>query len=324
MRRRALAALIGASCLFALAPASAPAATSLPAIGLADQTTSPFSDPRMCGLGLRHARIAVPWDLVPRGGERLRSVHKWLRITRARGYKILVSFNFSDNPRTRYKLPSVRRYARAFRRFRRRYPFVKQYIPWNEENHRYQPTSRSPKRAAQYYNALKRRCRKCSVVAADVLDQPGMVRWLRRFRRYARGRPRLWGLHNYYDVNRRRPIGGTRRMLRTVRGKVWLTETGGMVAHPGRRPPLPYSPTRAERATVRLFRLSNRYRRRIRRIYVYHWRWDGRTNWDSGLFGPDFRPRPAWYVFAREARRRNPSGTPAPCTSPARTSTRTP
>ena len=41
-------------------------------------------------------------------------------------------------------------------------------------------------------------------MAADVLDTSNMSRCLKRFRRYAKGSPRLWGLHNYGDVNRRR------------------------------------------------------------------------------------------------------------------------
>ena len=45
--------------------------------------------------------------------------------------------------------------------------------------------------------------------------------------------PRYWGLHNYIDANRARTTG-TRRMLHAVKGQVWFTETGGIVARANR------------------------------------------------------------------------------------------
>ena len=58
-------------------------------------------------------------------------------------------------------------------------------------------------RNRMYYNVLRRQARtgKFRVMAADVLDTSNMSRYLKRFRRYAKGSPRLWGLHNYGDVN---------------------------------------------------------------------------------------------------------------------------
>ena len=50
------------------------------------------------------------------------------------------------------------------------------------------------------------------------------------FRRHAHEvEPRYWGMHNYIDANRLRTTG-TRRMLRAVKGQIWFTETGGIVA----------------------------------------------------------------------------------------------
>ena len=145
---------------------------------------------------------------------------------------VLVAFNqHSRRPR---RLPSVSGYRRVVgRRFLRRYPWVRNLSVWNEANASYQPTARRPKRAAQYYSAMRAACRRCRVVAADMLDRPGVYRWLRRFKRYLRGRPRLWGIHNYVDANRgrRRPSGRPRpRLTRRLPGRVWLTETGGLVA----------------------------------------------------------------------------------------------
>ena len=42
-----------------------------------------------------------------------------------------------------------------------------------------------------------------------------------------RTRRRIWGLHNYKDVNRKQSKGLT-NVLKTVPGEVWLTETGGI------------------------------------------------------------------------------------------------
>ena len=45
-----------------------------------------------------------------------------------------------------------------------------EYLTWNEANHCSQPTCRNPERAAQYYLALRKHCRGCRIVAADLLD----------------------------------------------------------------------------------------------------------------------------------------------------------
>ncbi|MDP9400277.1 MAG: hypothetical protein M3P39_04885 [Actinomycetota bacterium] len=47
---------------------------------------------------------------------------------------------------------------------------------------------------------MRRRFPGRRIVALDVLDQPGFERYLTVFRRTAT-RPRIFGLHNYLDVN---------------------------------------------------------------------------------------------------------------------------
>ena len=95
---------------------------------------------------------------------------------------------------------------------------MKTFAPWNEANHVSQPTSKSPKRAAQYYDVLRKECKGCKVLAADVLDQSNVTSYLRSFIRYSHNRGRIWGLHNYKDVNRRQSKGLT-NVLRTVPGR---------------------------------------------------------------------------------------------------------
>ena len=109
----------------------------------------------------------------------------------------------------------------------------------------------------------------------------------------------LWGLHNYRDSNPRRGqrYGGTKLLLKTVPGKVWLTETGGIVRFvlPDGRTLFPYSERRANVAIGRVLRLARQYRSRIERLYVYHWRQDAFDNrFDAGLLNRNGEPRPSY------------------------------
>jgi hypothetical protein len=208
----------------------------------------------------------------------------------------------------RCRLPTVRQFTRAFSAFRRRFRSVRVIGVWNEANHRSQPTFKNPKRAAQFFNVVRRRCRGCRIVAADIIDETNMSRWLKVFKRTARG-ARIWGLHNYRDTNPRRGqiFGGTRRMLRLVRGQVWLTETGGIAKFvlPNRRTLFRFSERRQNTAVARMFRLAKRYRRRVKRLYVYHWRAPNRrARFDAGLVRHDFTPRPALTTVQRNLRTR--------------------
>ena len=63
-----------------------------------------------------------------------------------------------------------------------------------------------PEARRRYYDALRSVCgSKCKVMAADVLDQSTVKKWLTDFIRYSKNKGRIWGLHNYKDVNRRSP-----------------------------------------------------------------------------------------------------------------------
>jgi len=236
--------------LMAVAPAPAGAADR---IGIADQEARMFSNPFFRALDVQIYRLIVSYDAILSGTFEVAEVDAWMRAARAARVEPLITFGHSRGcydgerilDRKACRLPSVARYANAFEAFRDRYPDVDVYSPWNEINHRSQPTARHPKRAAEFYNLVRRRCEGCTVVAADILDQAGMASYLRAFQRYARGAPRLWGLHNYRDTNNA-TTAGTRRMLRLVKGRVWLTETGGIVKFGRGRP---YNPERAARAT---------------------------------------------------------------------------
>ncbi|HEX4110581.1 MAG TPA: hypothetical protein VHX88_20805, partial [Solirubrobacteraceae bacterium] len=192
-----------------------------------------------------------------------------------------------------------------------------------EEDAGGEPTAGDPALAARYFNWLQRHCQGCTVLAADLLDGPAMISWLRRFLKVAH-KPRLWGLHPYYEG----AYGGDGKledMLRLVHGRVWFTETGAPVWRyvllrrrfdaPGQR-----SQTQELSRELSLARLSSR----ITRVYVYQWRNPGtlaqsrarlalhepvRDTWDSGLLRPGCSTRPAFALLAR-AVGLNPAGAP--------------
>jgi hypothetical protein len=272
------------------APAASDAALN---VGIGDQHAQSLDDPLFHGLGFRYGRLIVPWDALQRPDE-LAQVDAWLTMAKAIGLEPFIAFEHSRvQPR---KLPSASQFRREFNAFRQRYPWVKEYSPWNEVNHKSQPTFRKPKAAATFYNVVRSACRGCTIVAADVLDQAGLERYLRTFKRFAKGSPRLWGLHNYSDTNRFR-TKGTKALLRTVRGTVWLTETGGIVKFADA---LPYNEQRAARATKFMFKLAHSSRR-IKRLYIYSWLGEQRgARFDAGLVGPNGSPRPAYFVVKKK------------------------
>jgi len=299
MTRLALTLLLAAA-LAASLPATADARRIL-TIGVGEQDGAFFSDPRIEALGVKHVRLIADYDLADAG-----YYDEWLNAARARGLEVLVTFNqHSKKPK---RLPSVRGYKRVVKKFLTAHPWIRTVSTWNEANAGFQPTGRHPRRAAQYYNALRSVCRSCDVLAADVLDRRGVYRWLRVFKRYAR-RPRLWGLHNYVDANRgrRRPgRSSTAQITHRMRGRVWLTETGGVVAFKRRNSKhfsYHYNEKRAARATRRLFRLA-KVSKRITRVYIYHWQAPAEfATWDSGLVAANGRARPALDIVRQEVNR---------------------
>ena len=264
-------------------------------LAIADQKPQTFSDPLFRKLGVARSRLNTPWNAIFTEPGRL---GEWLNAARAAGVEPLVAFEHARGdacPAKPCGLPSVAAYTRAVSAFHRRYPWVRLLQPWNEANSATQPTGKHPERAAAYYEALKRVCGGCTITAADVLDGSNLERWLGEFKAALRGTPTpLWGLHNYSDTNRFRSTG-TKRMLASVPGEVWLTEAGGIVTFTTAdgRAAFPTNEDRAARATRYLFKLS-RLSRRITRLYIYQWKIDFPGNrFDAGLVGLDGKPRPA-------------------------------
>jgi hypothetical protein len=280
---------------------AAPSAGAL-TIGIADQKPDMFTDVRFLASDLHYARRAIPWDALS-SPTQTAELDAWLAAAHAAHVNPLLSFTHSSSDRR--LLPTPERLLYEFRRFRARYPWVTDYASWNEANHCGEPTCHRPALVAAYWRKLTRECPSCRILAAEVLDMPNMTSWVKAFRRAAKREPRYWGMHNYLDANRLRTTG-TRRLLKTVRGQVWFTETGGIVSRTNRRKvTFPESAEHAATATRFLFDDLIPLSRRITRVYLYHWNsYPGPSTWDSGLIGPSGKPRPAYRVLQRVLKQR--------------------
>jgi putative glycosyl hydrolase len=284
-------------------------------VGLGEQNPQMFENPSWQSMKLKRVRYLVPWDYAKHRAQR-DEVNYYMAKARFAKQDVLVTFTARRGcylPSGRYskkkacRAPSTKAYKKAFLGFDKAFPWVKTYSAWNEINHKSQPTFKSPKKAAGYYNVLRKytKKKKFRAMAADILDTGNMTRYLATFKRYAKGTPKLWGLHNYGDVNRRRTTY-TKRMLRSVPGEVWLTETGGLVKL---QPSFRRSTSRAKARTKGLFKLVNRYdtkrrgmRSKITRLFVYtFYGEDSSARFDAGLMNPDGTPRPAFSVFKKNA-----------------------
>ena len=222
-------------------------------------------------------------------------VADWLAAVAAAGMQPHVAFEHlkaNGCPGSPCVVPSRATYAAAVRAFIARFPQVRIYTTWNEANHESQPVSGRPETVAGYYEELKAACPSCTVVAGDVLDSGGYIRWLERFQQATDSDPQLWGLHNYGDVTYA-TTEGTDAVLRTVSGQLWIEETGGIVVlrNSAGRVTLSFNEARAAASIDRAFAIAAA-RPRITRMYVYHWQSGATSRFDAGLVAPRRQPAP--------------------------------
>jgi hypothetical protein len=306
-----LAALLAA--VVAAAPASgaprqaaAPKPAPVPVIGVGDQNPQTFVNPYFGRLDIKHVRVITAWDSLKHRWSR-DDLDLYMRFARMAGVQVLLGFGHSRSPKrsVRRHVPTVKEFLKEFLRFKKRYPWVKDWLTWNEANHCGEPTCHEARRVARFYNNMRHNCFGCNVVGADVLDTPTMVPWIKEFKRTARKDKMIWGLHNYLDANRMRTTG-TRELLKVANyGKVWFTETGGVVKRTNRsRITFPENRRHAAKATTQVFRLAA-LSPRVRRIYFYHWMPSikKQASWDSALVDRRGKPRPAYNVLARYVRK---------------------
>jgi hypothetical protein len=291
-----------ATALAVTAAGSARAAVPPLVVGIADQKPAMFTDPLFTGLKLRDARIAIAWDALHSGWQR-RELDAWMAAAHAAGVRPLVTFDHSRSAseKRRKFLPRPERLAHELRMLRRRYPWVRQFASWNEANYCGEKTCHRPQLVAAYYHALKKACPTCRILAAELLDLPGMTAWVKAFIHKAKLQPAYWGLHNYLDANYLR-TSGTRALLRATKGEIWFTETGGIVKRRNHsKVRFTESAKHAAIATRWVFnRLVKLNPRRITHVYLFHWNPSTRhDSWDSGLVDIHGRARPAYRVLKR-------------------------
>jgi len=281
--------------LFAAALSSPPAHARV-LLGVGENSYKMFSDQRFQRLDVKTVRVVIPYDYEQRKFDQAR-FEPYLLFAHAAHKDVLVHFARSDRRGGLRKLPSVRTYRKSVAAFAKAHPWVTDYGVWNEASHSSQPTHRNPRRAAQFAVALHRAVPAAKrIVVLDALGDRRMSSYTRAFRQYykLRSRKDVWGLHNYDDANVSHTARYTREYLRLVPGKVWITETGGIVRNQHRN----YGVRSAAKATTVALRIA-RSSRRVQRAYFYHWIRNPRNFWDSAFIGAGGSPRPAYRIFKR-------------------------
>ncbi len=292
-------------------PTAASAATNV-RVGVGDQSPKMFADTNWQSLNLKITRYFIEWNAIDQAGE-LADADAFVSAAKARGVKVLLHVSTDDiNSNPRKPLPSVRQYKSKVGALVKRYKAqgVTEWGVWNEANHKSQPTARNPKRAAQFYAAMRGLCKNCKIVALDVLDQAGVekyiARWLKAGGKTARN-AKIIGVHNYSQVNRRITeknasgrYPGVARIIKALRksnkvGKLWLTETGGLASFGSN---FKCDRQRQASRTKYMFDLIKKYDRNIERLYTYNWFGFGCTPaFDGGLVEANGEARPALATF---------------------------
>ncbi|MDQ6777103.1 MAG: hypothetical protein M3071_13005 [Actinomycetota bacterium] len=310
MRLRASLAAAVLAVLIAFAALSASAGARLIA-GVSDENGAVFTNPYFQLLGVKHARYITNFDAALKNPTQTDS---WMAAAQADGVEITVAFNpgyGTHCPSSPCTLPSASQYTKAFIAFHKRYPYVKIFQPWNEVNSTTQPTWTKPQAVVTYYAIVKKYCKGCTVLGADLEDlvTPHKAYYvtyikalLAAFKNAKVAIPQVWGIHNYEDVNYFQSTN-TVKMLGLLPGQIWLTETGGIAFFEtgALNVLLPYNLDRQDKATNWMMQLALRYPKRIARLYVYNFLNGGApgpTNrFDSALLAPDGTPRNAWYAL---------------------------
>jgi hypothetical protein len=291
-------------------PATGHAAYTL---GVSDQQASTFTNPLFAPLKFKAARYITPYDVMDSPSE-LAAARAWITAAQAANQRVLIAFERSHRSGRQRRLPSVAEYKREITKFHQAFPTVKEISVWNEVNRCQarsgrvagQPTCGKEQRLASYFRTVRQVFTSpgTKIVALDVLDEQNVsktVNTIRRFKRFAGSRATVLGFHNYSDTNRFSTTR-TRRVLGAWRGKVWLTETGGIVKL-GRS--FPRSTSRAAKALGCMFTLA-KSNSRIQRLYVYQFNPPANpatADFDAGLINPDQSPRPGYDVVkTRKAR----------------------
>jgi hypothetical protein len=280
-------------------------------LGVSDQQSSTFTNPLFAPLKFKAARYITPYDVMDSPAD-LAAAQAWIGAAQAANQRVLVAFERSHQPGRQRHLPSVAEYKAAITKFHQAFPTVKEISVWNEVNRCQsksriagQPTCRKEQRLASYFKAVRQVFTSpgTKIVALDVLDEQNVnktISTIRKFKRFAGSKATTLGFHNYSDTNRFSTTR-TRKVLAAWRGKVWLTETGGLVKL-GRS--FPRSTSRAAKALGCMFTLA-KSNSRIQRLYVYQFNpaFSPSDDFDAGLINPNGTKRPGWTVVQQKKAR---------------------
>jgi hypothetical protein len=236
------------------------------------------------------------------------------------GLSVLVTIDHSDrviyrkvkvHGKTRTKafsqtrvLPTETQYISAFKAFRKKFPWVKEFATWDETNYYGEATYDKEALVASYYRGLRSACPSCTILAAEFLDVPKyqavpMSTWANGLIRALGYQPAYWGLNDYEDANHLISTQ-TRLLLSLVRGKIWLAETGGIVNRPAvKNAGFPQNATHAAKVDGYILDTIGSLSPRIQRIYLYEWNAVTRhDSWDTALISYNNIPREGYRVLA--------------------------
>jgi len=284
-------------------------------VGISDQQSRTFANPKFQALKTSVARYIAPYDVLT-DADQLRRFNAWILAAKADGQRVLVSFEHSRTPGKEAKMPSIAEYTKQLKAFKAVYgSLVSDISPWNEVNvcqkngrTEGQPTKicKNPKVAAAVYKAAKKVFPKNKMVVLDFLDgsnPDGAISYVRKFKKAAKPSSKaIWGLHNYSDTNRYSDSKQrTKRLLKEIgKGEIWLTETGGQVTFKGRS--VAAGQGFAAKALGCMFDIANRYKQ-IKRVYIFSFNGTPENvglNFDSGLVADDGFTERTGYAIVKQ------------------------
>jgi hypothetical protein len=330
LRRLLAGAFAAAALLAAAAPLLAATKAHHPQVGIGDDKPDMFSDPRFLALGIKTVRYDMHWDALSMPTFE-RTVTAWMKAAHAHHLDVLLTIDHSDkviykvvkvkekvHGKTVYVkkrkgfsqsrvLPTPAQYLTAFKAFRKRFPWVKNFVTWDETNYYGEATYDKESLVASYYREMRKACSSCTILAAEFLDvnkheAVPTTTWAKKFVKALGYQPGYWGLNNYEDANHLISTS-TRELLGAVTGKIWLAETGGIVSRlhtTNKQAGFTQDAAHAAKADTYLLKTIGSLSPRIQRIYLYEWDAKSRRDsWDTALISYNHVPRAGYSVLAK-------------------------
>jgi hypothetical protein len=192
-----------------------------PTVGIGDDKGDMFSDPRFLALGVKTVRYDMSWDALSVTYQR-QEVTTWMNAAKKHGLSVLVTIDHSDrviykkvkvDGKTKKKafsqtrvLPTKAQYMTAFKAFRKKFPWVKDFVTWDETNCYCEVSYNKETQVAGFYRGMRSSCPSCTILAAEFLDTAKqyavpMKTWVSKLDKALGFQPGYWGLNDYEDAN---------------------------------------------------------------------------------------------------------------------------